>query len=71
MQKLELDNLKKDHKHLVTMHRELRDKRKGNSVAVQTEKVAIADYNHIAIELAIYTYIAVLCINLKIRVIAT
>ena len=39
MQKLELDNLKKDHKHLVTMHRDLKDKRRGNSVAVQTEKV--------------------------------
>jgi len=43
MQKLELDSLNKDHKLLVTMYRELKNTRKGNSVAVQTEKVA--DYN--------------------------
>ena len=53
MLKFELDNLKKDYKHLVTIHSELKDKRKGNSVAVQTKEVA--DYNHIAIELAIYS----------------
>jgi len=63
MLNFELDSLKKDHKLLVAMHGELKDTRKGNSVAVQTEKVA--DYNHIAIELAIASYITIyVCMNL-------
>jgi len=57
MQDLELDNLRKDYKHLVTMYREVKDKRKENSVAVQPEEVA--DYNHIAIELAIYSCVCI------------
>ena len=54
MQKLELDSLRKDYKHLVTMHRELKDARKGNSVTVQTEKVADYSYRFSNSYIAIY-----------------